>query len=204
LLKRSTISARPKKKNEEFARKMKKGAILINTSRGAVIKEDAVLEAIRSGNLSDVILDVFPEEPGISSALLGSITLGTPHIAGYSLDGKANGTSMSVQAISRFFDLGLDNWLPESIPLPPQTELLADASQGSLYEVLWEVFRETYDVSVDSQNLKDDPSAFENLRGNYPLRREQAVYSVRLFQGYEEIGNILEKPGFSVLSDYCA
>jgi erythronate-4-phosphate dehydrogenase len=190
--------------NEDFIRKVKPGTILINTSRGEVIREKAVLEAIHSQRFSDVVLDVFPEEPLISPALLDAITLATPHIAGYSLDGKANGTSMSVQAVSRFFKLGLDNWFPESVPMPARSELLADASQGDLYEVLWELFRETYDVSADSETLKNDPTAFESLRGNYPLRREQSVYAVRLFQGYEEIRNILEKLGFSVLSDYCA
>lgn len=190
--------------NEEFTAKMKKGAVLINTSRGPIIKEEAVLKALQSARLSDVILDVFPEEPKISPQLLDALTLATPHIAGYSMDGKANGTSMSVQALSRFFKLGLENWIPEAIPEPPQLELLADASQGGMYEVLWQVFRETYDVCVDSENLKTDPGAFENLRGNYPLRREQTVYSVRLFQGYDEIRTILEKLGFSVLSDYCA
>jgi len=190
--------------DEEFSGRMKKGAVLINTSRGKVIREDALLKAMGKGSLSDVILDVFPEEPGINPALLEAITLGTPHIAGYSMDGKANGTSMSVQALSRFFKLGLDNWMPQAVPQPSSTELLADASSGSLYKVLWEVFRETYDVTVDSRNLRKDPDAFEQLRGSYPIRREPSVYSVRLFQGYEEIRNILEKLGFSVLSDYCA
>lgn len=190
--------------DEVFIGKMKKGATLINTSRGVVIREDALLKAMERGDLSDVILDVFPEEPRINPALLEAITLGTPHIAGYSMDGKANGTSMSVQAVSRYFQLGLDNWLPEALPLPSSTELLADASSGKMHEVLWELFRETYDVTEDSRKLKSDPEAFEHLRGNYPLRREPSVYSVRLFQGYEEIRTILEKLGFSVLSDYCA
>jgi len=190
--------------HDGFFGKMKPGSVLINTSRGAVVKEVALLKALEAGILSDVILDVFPEEPRISQELLGSITLGTPHIAGYSMDGKANGTTMSVQAISRFFNLGLDDWSAKDIPMPSQLELLADASLGSMYEVLWEVFRETYDVSLDSRNLRNDPSEFEILRGSYPLRREPSIYSVRLFQGYEEIRTKLEKLDFSVLSDYCA
>jgi len=190
--------------NEEFTAKMKKGAVLINTSRGPIVREDAVLKALQSASLSDVILDVFPDEPRISPQLLDALTLATPHIAGYSMDGKANGTSMSVQAVSRFFNLGLDDWVAESIPEPPVLELLADAAQGKIYEVLWEVFRETYDVTVDSENLKNDPGAFEHQRGHYPIRREQSVYSVRLFQGYDEIRTILDNLGFSVLSDYCA
>jgi erythronate-4-phosphate dehydrogenase len=190
--------------NRDFTRKIKRGAILINTSRGTIIQEEAVLQALSDGTLADVVLDVFPEEPEISPELLKAISLATPHIAGYSLDGKANGTSMSVQAISRFFKLGLDKWFPETVPPPSQSELLADASQGGLYDVLWELFRETYDVTRDNQNLREHPGDFEKLRGSYPPRREQTVYSVRLFQGYEEIRKILENLGFSVLSDYCA
>jgi len=190
--------------SRDFTRKMKQGAVLINTSRGRVIQEDALLEALASGILADAVLDVFPEEPVISPALLEAVTIGTPHIAGYSMDGKANGTSMSVQAISRFFNLGRDSWYPDALPLPASPELLADASQGSIYDVLWELFSQTYDVTRDHRNLMEHPSDFEKLRGNYPLRREQTAYAVRLFQGYAEIRNMLERLGFSVLSDYCA
>ncbi|MBE9517603.1 MAG: 4-phosphoerythronate dehydrogenase, partial [Bacteroidetes bacterium] len=95
--------------NREFLAQLKNGAILINSSRGTVVDEAALLEGIRSGKLSDVILDVFENEPAVDRKLLEALTLATPHIAGYSLDGKANGTTMSVQAISRFFKLGLDN-----------------------------------------------------------------------------------------------
>jgi erythronate-4-phosphate dehydrogenase len=189
--------------DSDFIDSLKHGTILINTSRGAVVDEAALLEGIRSGKLSDVILDVYENEPAINRDLLEALTLATPHIAGYSLDGKANGTTMSVQAISRFFSLGLDDWSPASMPVPEIPEILTDASEGDLLDLLWEVYAQTYDVSADDQHLRNTPDRFEKLRGDYPKRRESSAYAVRLFQGYPEIGQILEKLGFDVLSDQC-
>lgn len=184
-----------------FIQRAKKEVILINTSRGAVVDEASLLEGLRAGKLSDVVLDVFEGEPDINSDLLGALTLVTPHIAGYSLEGKANGTIMSVRAISRFFDLGLDNWAPVNIPLPPETLLHADVSESNRNELLWDLFQQTYDVTKDDRRLRENPAAFEQLRGDYPFRREPSAYSVRLFQGYREITELLEKLGFSVLMD---
>jgi len=189
--------------NREFLSSVKKGSFLINSSRGSVVDEEALLEGIRSGILSDVILDVFENEPDIRRDLLEALTLATPHIAGYSLDGKANGTTMSVRAISRFFGLGLDHWSPDNIPAPELPEILCDTSDTKLSELLWEIYSQTYDISSDDQRLRSAPENFEKLRGDYPFRREPAAYAVRLFQGYPELRSILEKLGFDVLSDQC-
>lgn len=190
--------------DERFIHRVKKEVILINTSRGAVVDESSLLEGIRTGKLSDVVLDVFEDEPDMNTDLLGALTLVTPHIAGYSLEGKASGTTMSVRAISRFFDLGLDDWAPANIPLPPEKLLHAEASDSNRNEMLWDLFRQTYDVTSDDRRLRENPTAFEKLRGEYPFRREPSAYSVRLFQGYREITELLETLGFSVLMDYCA
>ncbi len=190
--------------NHDFLAKAKKGSILINTSRGAVVDESALKEGIGYSIFSDVVLDVFAEEPGIDAELLESLALATPHIAGYSLEGKANGTAMSVQAISRHFGLGLDAWMPEDLPSPEEPEIYGDASRVDRQELLWDVFSSCYDVSADDRRLRSAPGSFEQLRGDYPFRREPPAYAVRLFQGYEELSAILEKLGFSVLGDYCA
>ncbi len=182
---------------------MKRESVLINSSRGSVVDEEALLDGIRTGILSDVILDVFENEPDIRRDLLEAITLATPHIAGYSLDGKANGTTMSVRAISRFFDLGLDLWSPANIPAPELPEILCDASDNTLRELLWEIYSQTYDISSDDQRFRSAPDHFERLRGDYPFRREPAAYALRIFQGYPELSSILEKLGFDVLSDHC-
>lgn len=190
--------------NRDFIAELKTGTILLNTSRGKVLKESDLVAGIKSGSLSEVVLDVFEDEPVINPELLEVITLATPHIAGYSLDGKANGTGMAVRAISRHFGLGKDDWQATNIPVPDQDQILGDATSGSLDEVLWEIFRNTYDVSADDARLRKCPGAFESLRGDYPFRREPQAYSVRLFQGYDEIRDILEKLGFSMLADHCS
>lgn len=189
--------------NREFLPSLRKGSILINSSRGAVVDEQAVLEGMDRGIIADVVLDVFESEPLINRDLLAAITLATPHIAGYSLDGKAKGTSMSVRALSRFFELGLDNWSPANIPAPEFPEILADASGGDTNELLWEIYSQSYDISMDDQRLRSAPESFESLRGEYPFRRESPAYSVRLFQAYPGIREILEKLGFGVLADSC-
>ena len=189
--------------DDSFIGKTGKGVILVNTSRGPVVNERSLRNWIRSGHLSGVVLDVFDNEPDINQDLLDMIILGTPHIAGYSLDGKASGTTMAVRSVSRFFGLGLDEWSPGSIPAPDNRALYMDAADGTDPGLLWELYRQTYDVTADDRSLREDPGAFEMLRGNYPPRREPPAYDVRVFQGDPEIAGILEGLGFSVLSDHC-
>jgi erythronate-4-phosphate dehydrogenase len=79
--------------------------ILINTSRGAVVDNKALLKAIDGERLGGVVLDVWENEPNISPELLDVVEIGTPHIAGYSFDGKANGTQMIYEAACKFFGI---------------------------------------------------------------------------------------------------
>ena len=123
--------------------RMKTGAILLNSSRGEVVDSPALKEALGSGTLR-VALDVWENEPEIDVALLNKVTLATPHIAGYSADGKANGTAMSVQAISRFFGLGLDTWYPASLPEPQRPILEIDGRNKTREEVLLDAIQATY------------------------------------------------------------
>jgi erythronate-4-phosphate dehydrogenase len=186
--------------DKRFMERIRPGSILVNTSRGGVVSERDLIRGIEGGKLSGVILDVFENEPVINLELLKMTTLATPHIAGYSLDGKANGTGMAVRAVSKAFALGMDDWEPDRIPMPEETDLLADAGSRERTELLWEIYRATYDITVDDSRLKDNPDAFESLRGNYPLRREPPVYQVRLLRGTREIMQILEKLGFKVVN----
>jgi erythronate-4-phosphate dehydrogenase len=186
-----------------FLRSVKKGLILINTSRGAVVDELSLLKGIEKGIIGEAILDVFENEPLVQRDLLEALSLASPHIAGYSLDGKAKGTAMSVQAVSRYFGLGLDAWSPDNIPVPVQREILADSSGNDIQELLWDIYRQCYDIRADDRRLRDAPKDFETQRGAYPFRREAPAYAVRLFQGYPEINEILEVLGFDVLSDSC-
>jgi erythronate-4-phosphate dehydrogenase len=189
--------------DHDFLRGCRKEVILFNTSRGPVAEERALLKGITEGILSDVVLDVFENEPGINGELLDAITIGTPHVAGYSLDGKANGTTISVRALSRFFGLGLDHWEPSDIPRPGEPELHGDLHASGGQELLWELYRNTYDIEAEDARLRKDPDRFEELRGDYPFRREPFAYSIRLFGEDPGMVRTLEDLGFSVLGNSC-
>jgi erythronate-4-phosphate dehydrogenase len=105
---------------------LSKSQVLINSSRGEVVDSEALKVSLQGKMLAECVLDVWEREPEMDTQLLGLVEIGTPHIAGYSIDGKANGTSMSVQAFSRFFGLDLNDWYPEKVPLPASTVLEAD------------------------------------------------------------------------------
>lgn len=164
--------------DHSFFEQMKHGAYYINSSRGEVCDGKALKEVLKSGKLAGSVLDVWENEPDIDLELLKLIDYGTPHIAGYSTDGKANGTAMSVEALSRFFGLPIRDWYPANVPLPDKTEVLA-ADTGNFERDLLKIVNASYDVAADCGRLRRSPETFEQQRGNYPLRREFPVYTVR-------------------------
>lgn len=186
-----------------FFEQMKEGAVLINTSRGEVVDENALKQAMRSGRISDAVLDVYRDEPAVDRELLSMLTLATPHIAGYSADGKANGTGMSVRAVSRFFGLGLDDWKPKNVPSPPNPELFADAGEAEELDLVTEMHAATYSIQEDHDRFMDGMERFEQLRGNYRDRREPSAYNIKLFNDDGKYRGMLEGLGFNVLGDSC-
>ena len=153
---------------------------LFNTCRGEVVDGSALRDTLRAKRIRAALLDVWEHEPEIDLRLLQHVTIGTPHIAGYSADGKANGTAMSIQALSRFFKLGLDDWYPPDVAVPAVTRLSVDCSGRSTAQVLADLIRTTYDISADDRRLRTAPRAFEKQRSEYPLRREFPTYRVAL------------------------
>lgn len=164
--------------DEKFIRKLEKKPLLINSCRGEVFNSAVIKNALKTGVISGLIADCWENEPDIDLGLLQMADYGTPHIAGYSKDGKANGTKMSVQAISRFFNLGIDNWEPENVELPEKTKIEIDGNQRREYSILAEAVLSTYDIENDDEALKENPQLFEKLRGDYPVRREFDSYTV--------------------------
>jgi erythronate-4-phosphate dehydrogenase len=158
--------------DEKFFAGMKTGAWFINSSRGEVHDTQALKKALESGKLNGTILDVWENEPEIDLQLMDYALIATPHIAGYSADGKANGTAMSVQAISRFFGLGLDNWYPESIPPAPLDTIILDGNGNGRDDILSRLNLMAYNIQADTLRLKTSPKSFELLRETYPIRRE--------------------------------
>ena len=152
--------------NDGFISKMKDGAVLINSSRGAVADNQAVLDALTQNKLLTAVLDVWENEPDINRELLNRVFIGTPHIAGYSVDGKANATMQIVRSLSKFFNLGLDNWTPDT---SEYQGYVLDYNKVADYESVLK----SYNVLTDSQLLKSSPEKFEYFRENYPTRRER-------------------------------
>ncbi len=134
---------------------------VINTSRGEVMATDALLEALDGGQVAGAVLDVWENEPDIDLRLLDRVFIGTPHIAGYSADGKANATRMVLEAFSRFF--GIDVPFQADLPALPEAVTATDPVTRQL---------QAYNPHRDCEALRACPALFEQLRGDYPLRRE--------------------------------
>ena len=185
--------------DDKSFKKMKKGTWFINTSRGEVMESNALKKALVSGKLAGAVLDVWENEPDIDLELMGKTFLATPHIAGYSTDGKANGTSIVVNALSEHFNLGLKNWYPEGIPAPAKPVIQVNGIGKSDEEITSEAVLHTYNIDEDNINLRFAPADFEKLRGDYGLRREFTAYKVKLNGGTKTTRKILEQTGFTVI-----
>lgn len=165
--------------NEAFLTSLKKKPILINSCRGEVIETDAVKAALKAEQISAFVCDCWENEPELDLELLGLTELATPHIAGYSKDGKAKGTMMSVQAISDFFALGLNNWQPSGVELPLDSIIKIDGSGLSEQQIISKAILHTYDIRNDDRDLRTNVEKFEQLRGDYPTRREFPAYTIK-------------------------
>lgn len=143
--------------------------VLINSGRGEVVDTQALKQALGNGKLKTAIIDTWENEPDIDRELLGQVFLGTPHIAGYSADGKANGTRMSLQAVARHF--GLDDSLYNEVSAPEIADDFVYYPEGSGHLFAEEL--RLYDPTLDWACLKKLPENFEKWRSDYPLRREK-------------------------------
>ena len=184
--------------NEVFLQNLKKKPLLINSCRGEVFDTWAINQSTKSNNISGVIIDCWENEPNLNIDLLKNSDIGTPHIAGYSKDGKANGTKMSVQAISRFFNLGIENWEPSGVELPENIVIEIDGNQRREYTILAEAVLSTYYIEDDNDNLRTNPSDFEKLRGDYPVRREFDSYKISAKNIKKKTLDKLKELGFKI------
>ena len=185
----------------EFLRSLKKKPLLMNTCRGEIFDTRAVLAAIRANDISGLNIDCWENEPGIDLNLLGLTDYGTSHIAGYSKDGKANGTTSSVQAISRFFGLGIDDWEPAGIEAPTNSVIELRGGNRSEESILAEAVLASYEIESDDRALRENPQLFEQMRGDYPVRREFDFYSIKPTDIETETLEKLKQLGFRILPD---
>jgi erythronate-4-phosphate dehydrogenase len=145
--------------DDAFFHQLSRVPYIINTSRGEVVDNEALLAALNEGRVRDAVIDVWEHEPHLSLELLKHVYIGTPHIAGYSADGKVNADNMVIDALCRHFGLQHPGLIkPPSLPV----DFFYTGDPLQLYNPL-----------EDSQKLKQHPENFESLRNNYPLRREK-------------------------------
>lgn len=138
---------------------MKPSATLINASRGEVAQTEALLSAQQT-----LCLDVWEREPNINRELLAKAFVATPHIAGYSAQGKANAAMAVVRAVARRFALPLTEWYPSEV------------SPAERKDISWEDMCQSIEhycnLQTESEILKTHPTDFESLRNNYNYREE--------------------------------
>lgn len=153
----------------DFFEKMKAGAIFINAARGELVDEAALL--YNYAKMQAVIIDTWNNEPDINVELLEKVDIATPHIAGYSYQGKLNGTASAVQFIAK--ELGIDE-LTDFYPVSDEPGLeavkldLSGMSQGQIASTL----QYNYPIFTDDFMFRTNPCGFEKLRSEYSYRKE--------------------------------
>ncbi|BAP57100.1 phosphoglycerate dehydrogenase-like oxidoreductase [Thioploca ingrica] len=189
--------------SESVLKKLSHQVVLINTSRGAIIDETALLNRLAIHPKMTVILDVWKNEPDINPLLLQRATLGTPHIAGYSLDGKVRGTEMLYAAVCHYFQKS-PVWRSQmSLPAPPLIRL-AFSNQIDDNTAIHTAVMACYDIRRDDATLRRLEQAiqpeifFDNLRKYYPIRREFDCVAIELPPEKSQLAKQLTGLGFQV------
>ncbi len=185
--------------------RLREDQFIMNSARGAVIEGGALKEALRARRIAGAALDVWEKEPRIDYELVDLVDLATPHIAGYSLDGKVRGTEMMFQELCRFFGLAL-RWNTDSI-YPPTQALSPNEGPGVQDETASVVLR-AYDILKDdarlraARNAPPDAAAqkFDDLRNYYAYRPEFRHFTVAVPDPAGPLGRVLIGLGFRVAS----
>lgn len=179
---------------------------LFNTCRGEVTEEAALLEGRKSGRLRHLILDVFPGEPNPNPALWRSCDFISPHVAGYSLQGKLGGTQQVLAAFCQHFGLPSPASLPEPMPASPVLALSATGPADSPWAAVRQAVTHAYSLRDEDARLRvalseaDPGAAFDRLRRDYPIRHEFTRYRVAEWQtASEATRKILLALGFGVV-----
>lgn len=190
---------------------LKPEAVLINASRGAVVDNTALKKLLEERGDLSIVLDVWEGEPLIDSELAQRVEIATPHIAGYSYDGKVRGTAMIYEAVCRYFGVPADKSLTALIP--DSATHVIDLNEGESVRSCRDLVSKVYRIAEDDVNLRSSLqhpkdhriAAFDQLRKHYRLRREFAQVHLRgvdAFLGRVDDGELrkIKALGFNLAS----
>ncbi len=180
--------------DEQFFNTLGKKPFIINSCRGSVMDNPALNNALKSKKVSGAVIDCWENEPNIDTELLQLVDIATPHIAGYSADGKWTATKMSLENLNEFFELGIHPIKLMSLPQPenPIIDLKKIEPNNQLAYAIWR----TYNPMKETEKLKENPDKFYWFRSNYPLRREYYAYIVK--NVHPDILPTLKQLGFNI------
>lgn len=190
----------------QFFSRLKPGAVFFNVSRGAVVDSAALKATLRAGRLQAAVLDVWENEPNIDTELLEMVDLATPHIAGYSFDGKVAGMIMIYEALCAHFHLSPTRSMANFLPPADVPGLELETGNIGDEELLSRAVQRIYSVPRDDQNLRQivhQPSDkrgrfFDDLRKHYPVRREFQNTTISLDAPRPSLARKLAGLGFQV------
>ncbi len=198
--------------DERFFAAMKPGAIFVNTARGGVMDTAAVKGAAATGKLGGLTLDVWENEPNPDGDLLEKADLSTPHIAGYSFDGKVNGLLMIYRAACDFFGVEPTHTEGDFLPAPDVAEIAISKEQAEsrpVEQILYDTVGQVYAIGRDDLNLRrivplpegQRGAYFDRLRKEYPVRREFQNTAVRVPTRAGDLAEKLAGIGFAVRTE---
>ena len=197
--------------DESMISKLSPSTTLVNTARGEVVDNRALLTAVATHKLNSSVLDVWEGEPIINWDLVKEVILGTPHIAGYSFDGKVLGTFMVYQAACHYFGIDL-SWDPQrelALAEPAKVvKVVIDAGGKNIQNVVRDIATRLHDLPEDSRRMKElltlsperRTSEFDRLRREYPQRREFPGMDLQLINASEALKYTLTELGFRIFT----
>ncbi len=190
--------------NAPRLQQMQANACLINSGRGGVVDNQALLTHLQKNSDFKAVLDVWENEPSPNIELLKHCFLATPHIAGYSLDGKMRGSEMIYQQLCEFLGLPVRLKLPQFLP-EPGIKRIDFTDQVPINQALRTAIRAAYEVRVDDglmrahfMRAQNASNAFDLLRRNYPLRRDMSQLRISVPARCHELEKQLSAVGFIV------
>ena len=189
----------------DFLDRMGRETVLINTSRGGVVDSRALMDRMKAEQIAGVVLDVFEGEPDVDPEMLERLDLATPHIAGYSFDGKVNGTFQIYEQACAFFGRDVE-WDPANDMPVPEKSTLDLPEQGDDETLVARAVRAIYNIEEDDQLLRgmlmepplERGAYFDHLRKTYRRRREFYNTTVTVPAGRTTLARKLKGIGFKV------